>query len=792
MHNSTWSSSRVLGVLLVVLSTTLVVFSQVVVLVHAQTSTVSEYIVYFGNQESLSLLAHVCRVENVFWNIEAALALCSASAVNYLEETGFTVYPNTNVTVDLALEDLRILGRFEEFTASNGSEYGQVPSAWSWAVSRIGADLAWRYLGAASVNVTVAVLDTGIDPSHPLLEGKLVAWIEFDRKGNPVCTSPRDTHGHGTWVSSLIAGGDGSRYVFGVAPRAKIAMAMVLPGGEGTTAQVLAGLDWALAPYDCNKNPLDPSTTGRIAVVSMSFGAEGNYSNVFLPALEKLFERGVVPVAAIGNSGPYTTSNPGNIWGVIGVGATNFDDEVAPFSSYEDVEWEEPPSTWAFKNEYPKKYTKPDLVAPGVDIVGAFPNELLAIGSGTSASTALVAGVAAVVSEVQYQRGLRGVQLVEAVYDTLTSTTDPLTKPGAGHGLVNALKAFAKASGYSVVPVEIGVTPRAAPALWQVNVSVSGPSAQVQLDVWVAGVRVYGGANPGLRVNVNLPPTHFGGNEVFAVGVEGSRVYYGKTMVYVVPRVLTDKRNVTIGEVVNITVSGLGIGDLLAVYLGNTPFSLSEADLRGTLVAELIAPYIKESRFFTLTVLDLTYPQIRLNTALYVNSPVEESELRAREVEEKVSELTSELEKEKYVVEDLRERVEASLREYNATVTGLLTSLENLTEAVNGLQRVVAEHGSKLEELKLLNTTLTSEIKQLREVLASNEQALVGNASRVEETWNRVNELERVVKSTTEDLGSRLHKLELLLTVSIALAAGSLALSLYAVLAKKRYVTTPQ
>lgn len=595
-------------------------------------SSAGEYIIYFKDRSELSQISLQCLVENVFWNIGAALALCSQVSAEALQNMGFAVYPNSNVSIHTTLSSLRIVGDVKKVYQEQ-TGFGNISSAWSWAVSRVGADVAWRFFNTLGYNVTIAILDTGIDPTHPLIAGKLAGWIEFDRKGRPVCSDPHDTYGHGTWVASIAAGGDGERYVFGVAPGARIISALVLPAGSGTDAQVLAGLDWALKPYDCMGKPLD---VGRVNVVSMSFGAPGNYSNVFLPAIEKLIENGIVAVAAIGNEGPYTSSNPGNIWGVIGVGATDFNDEITWFSSYEHVEWPDPPATWPFGGGYPKTYEKPDVVAPGTDVPGAFPGGLIAIGSGTSASTPIVAGIAGIVSSILYSKGLRGPQLVMQVYNIVTSTTDPVSSPGSGKGLVNMFKAVAKALEYQVSSLKINVYPYETPIspLSRVAARVSGLYREAQLSIYVAGAEVYRGVyTPGDIIEFVVPPTHVEGNEVIVAGIEKDLVYYGKTLIYVNPAVYLPIKNasrmanISSGAVLDVAVAGVGIGDLIAIYIGDNIADLDTADLRGWMHANLIVPYVERGDWYNITVYDYSNPSIVLSHPLYISKPVMAKEI---------------------------------------------------------------------------------------------------------------------------------------------------------------------
>ncbi len=579
-----------------------------IAITHATQQYEELIIIYPQGYDIQSIESFGCVIERIFTRFNMALLTCSVAARRIIEGLGIKVVQNFNVSIDVTTSNLRI---YKEVKQVWVGEHG-IPLAWSWAISRVAADIVWRHLGVTGYGATIAILDTGIDPTHPLLAGKLRGWIEFDRKGRPVCSSPRDTYGHGTWVASIAAGGDTNTYIFGVAPYANIISALVLPGGYGTAAQVLAGLEWSLEPYDCRgvKLGIKPD------VVSMSFGATANYSNVFLQAIAKLIENGIVPVAAIGNSGPHTTSNPGNIWGVIGVGATNFDNNVAWFSSYEDVEWPDPPSTWPFRGTYQRVYRKPDLVAPGIDVPGAFPGELLAIGSGTSASTPIVAGIAAMVSRILASKGFNGVKLVEEVYSIITSTATPIDTPGSGNGLVNAFRAISKALGRTINNIEVKVEPSTVTLWEEINVSVRGVMEGIEIAVYMAGVEVYRGIYRVDRpITVRVPPTHIGGNEVIVVDRGG--LYYGETIASVLPSIYVTPSNVTIGRFITITVSGLGIGDLITIYMRNNILTLDIANLRGSYIGSLAIPHVPPGRY-NIVLNDFSTPSIRLYTTIDV------------------------------------------------------------------------------------------------------------------------------------------------------------------------------
>ena len=322
----------------------------------------------------------------------------------------------------------------------------------SWGIYKIGADQVWSQYGVKGEGVRVAVLDTGVDISHPALQGKLFTvspgdpyypggWIEFDSNGNPVCSQPHDTDQHGTHVSGTVLGGDGVNIVIGVAPAAKLMHALVLPQGSGSFASVLAGIEWAVSPYDCNGNP----TNAPAHVISMSLGADGYYGDYLLNAIKAALEANIVVVAAIGNAGQGTSSNPGNIWGVIGVGATDQNDVVASFSSGETVNYQSIPSTWPFYDTYPSSYIKPDVSAPGVSIVSSVPGGGYQAFDGTSMATPHVSGTVALILSALGWTHWNVTDTPEKIYEALINTAVDLGPAGQdtqyGYGRIDAYQA---------------------------------------------------------------------------------------------------------------------------------------------------------------------------------------------------------------------------------------------------------------------------------------------------------------------------------------------------------------
>lgn len=210
-------------------------------------------------------------------------------------------------------------------------------------LTQVGAPRAWA-AGYTGAGVRVAVLDSGVDATHPDLAGRIAASEDFTGTGDPT-----DRFGHGTHVAAIVAGsgaasGGTNR---GVAPDARLLVGKVLDDfGFGTDSQVIAGMEWA-AP--------------RASVVNMSLG--GDFTDGTDPlsqALDALTGRhGTLFVVAAGNSGPIPTSisTPASAASALAVGAVDGADTLAPFSGRGPVTG--------------NHTLKPEIVAPGVDIVSA-------------------------------------------------------------------------------------------------------------------------------------------------------------------------------------------------------------------------------------------------------------------------------------------------------------------------------------------------------------------------------------------------------------------------------------
>lgn len=244
----------------------------------------------------------------------------------------------------------------------------------------------------AGEGVGVVLVDTGVS-DHPDLAGAVVAKVDLTEDRDGV-----DHHGHGTFLAGLVAGsGDASDGAHvGAAPGAHL-VSVKVAGADGSTtlARVLQGLVVADAARDRFDAP--------VVVLALS-GPTGDVPDPVMIVLEMLWSRGSTVVVAAGNEGPAPGSvgSPGADPYVITAGA--LDDAGTPEADDDQV------PAWSSRGPTAWGHTKPDLVAPGVSVVGLrVPGSTIDAenptarvgtdyfrGSGTSMSAALTAAAAAV------------------------------------------------------------------------------------------------------------------------------------------------------------------------------------------------------------------------------------------------------------------------------------------------------------------------------------------------------------------------------------------------------------
>ncbi|MEH2364683.1 S8 family peptidase, partial [Nostoc sp.] len=163
-------------------------------------------------------------------------------------------------------------------------------------------------------NITIAVLDTGIDSTHPELQGRVTESYGFnDRSKQIQLISSQDTNGHGTHVAGLICGQQ-----VGVAPETKLIDGVLIPRGTGNLSNFVMWLDWLALRVDVN-------------IANISAGLP-TYADEMSDVIDTLLAVGILPVCAVGNNGRNNTRTPANCRSSVSVGATNFNSKVAGFS----------------------------------------------------------------------------------------------------------------------------------------------------------------------------------------------------------------------------------------------------------------------------------------------------------------------------------------------------------------------------------------------------------------------------------------------------------------------------
>ena len=282
------------------------------------------------------------------------------------------------------------------------------------SASHIRAPQVWA-AGHTGRDVSIAVVDTGIDPGHPDFAGRIMAMQDFTGEG------ARDEHGHGTHVAGIVAGA-GNKYK-GVAPEASIYVAKVLHSdGSGYMSEVMAGLEWAVQQ--------------NVQVINLSLGGLGpcDGSDALSTTCDAAVNRGVMVVVASGNYGPgaSTVGPPGCARKVLTVGASSNQDAIASFSA---------------RGPTSDGRVKPDVLMPGVDIVscraqgtsmGAPVDALYTRSSGTSMATPHATGAAALLLEAF--PNLTPVQLKERLMNTAKDLG--LDANAQGKGRADAYQAY--------------------------------------------------------------------------------------------------------------------------------------------------------------------------------------------------------------------------------------------------------------------------------------------------------------------------------------------------------------
>lgn len=312
----------------------------------AETSTAAptrEYLVGFHDAglaaEKAASLEQKRKLKKSMRRLPVVSVVLDEAEANALREDPRVAYVQENV-------------RFQAIDPMFGAEYDA-----SWGVTKIGGRIAHE-AGKFGQEVRIAVLDTGIDYTHPDLMLRYAGGYDFVFDD----ADPMDdnSNSHGTHAAGIIAAELNGQGVVGVAPRARIYGVKVLDGaGFGSLAWLLQGIDWAIA--------------NQMHIINLSLAFDLD-SPAIRDACDRAYAAGILLVAAAGNTGGGTVQFPAAYESVIAVNATDASDQFAAFSAIDG---------------------RVELAAPGRSIVSAARGNQYRSLDGTSQAAPHVAGVAA-------------------------------------------------------------------------------------------------------------------------------------------------------------------------------------------------------------------------------------------------------------------------------------------------------------------------------------------------------------------------------------------------------------
>jgi subtilisin family serine protease len=260
-----------------------------------------------------------------------------------------------------------------------------------YALSAIHASQGWD-ISTGSSAITIAILDSGIDLTHPDLVNKLVPGFNTIDSNKP----PQDDYGHGTHVAGIAAASTNNAIgIAGVSWGARLMPVKVLnSSGGGTFSNVAAGIVWA--------------TDHGAQIINMSLGGS-SYSQTLQAAVAYSANHGVLLIAASGNSNSNSVLYPARFPQVMAVAATDGSNQRAAFSNYgPEIE----------------------IAAPGALILSTSPGGVYSLQSGTSMATPYVSGLAAVLFGYENNASLVREHLKQSALDIPPAGFDIYT--GAG------------------------------------------------------------------------------------------------------------------------------------------------------------------------------------------------------------------------------------------------------------------------------------------------------------------------------------------------------------------------
>lgn len=317
----------------------------------------------------------------------------------------------------------------------------------TWGLKLVQADKLHEK-GLTGAGVKIAIIDTGIDLSHPEFKGMDIQWADLVNKESEAY----DDNGHGTHVAGIVAAQGTWGTVWsgfrlrGVAPDVDLIIIKAMDAeGNGDETRVASGITTAV------------SAGADIIILSLGGKTRAIFGTNTENAVRSAISKGVFVVAAAGNldadsgDSSCTITSPASVEGVIAVGAIDKDEVIADFSckgTGKEGGGSVLPGVPSPVTSSRPPHQKPEVVAPGVEILGAWDRDEsdYAVASGTSQAAPFVGGVLALILESDPTLKRRGESTVYDVKAKLMVTSKkigPLEGKGTtahdesyGYGLI--------------------------------------------------------------------------------------------------------------------------------------------------------------------------------------------------------------------------------------------------------------------------------------------------------------------------------------------------------------------
>ncbi len=323
-----------------------------------------------------------------FWIVNAIAVRGSGADVQALASRADIALLRANYTTSLAAGAPLMSG--EQATVDHSAVVSSTANV-EWHVRKVGADRVWAEFGITGEGITVANIDSGVQYDHPALLHQYRGYhtaqdIQHEYNWfdpSDVSDEPSDQNGHGTHVMGIMTGrgsDNEDQPAVGLAPGARWIAARGCRSNTCLDADLIAAAQWLLAPTDTDGE--NPRPDLRPHIINNSW-AGGSNDDFYLSYVTAWRAAGIFPVFVVGNEGSSrcsTVAAPGEYANVVAVGSTNSNDVLSSFSgtgpSIDGV-------------------MKPEITAPGDNILSSYTNNSYTRLSGTSMAAPHVAAAAA-------------------------------------------------------------------------------------------------------------------------------------------------------------------------------------------------------------------------------------------------------------------------------------------------------------------------------------------------------------------------------------------------------------